>query len=77
MGSSDDVSADSNGQQLLFLVACNICLYYMAYMGSMCIHISWKVLGKQQYGTQMLGMYGQSLRSILKETKEVNKFNYE
>ena len=56
LGSPDDVFAPCDGQQHLFMVTGYILACYMAYMGDMCIYISRKVLGKQQYGTSLFGM---------------------
>ena len=54
LGPPDDVSADRFGEQLLFMVACDICICNMAGVGDLRVHISRKILGKQQYGAQML-----------------------
>ncbi|MBQ3573095.1 MAG: hypothetical protein IJA16_00715 [Clostridia bacterium] len=51
LGPFDDVSADYNSKQLLFLVTHHILVPDMACMGVMCNYISGKILGKQQYGT--------------------------
>ena len=57
LGSFDDVYADNNRKQLVFMDSRHILIYDMAYMGIVCFYISGKVLGKQQYGTQMFWMY--------------------
>ncbi len=39
-------------------------------MGNMRIHISRKILGKQQYGAEMHRMYRQALHTILQKVKK-------
>jgi hypothetical protein len=57
LGSFNDVFAVNFNEQLIFLVARFICILHMARVGNLRIHIPRKILGKQQYGTQVLGMY--------------------
>jgi len=46
LGPFDDVSANYNSKQFLFVVACYILIPDMACLGNMCVYISGKILGK-------------------------------
>ena len=57
LGPSDDVSSNHIGKQFLFLVTRYLLITDMACVGVVRVYISGKILGKQQYGTQMFRVY--------------------
>ena len=68
LGPSDDVPSVDNDKQFLRPYTRDILNNHMDYMGSLRIGISREILGKEQYGSQMLRVYRQAVHPVLQKT---------